>query len=75
MCKALRRLADAGVPVICSLLQPSQELYELFTHVMILRERTCMYFGPTESVLPHFEGAGYSCPQDKNVAEFLCTFP
>ena len=70
--KALRTLSDCGLPIVVSLLQPSQELYELFDSVMVLKERSCIFFGPSEDVLPHFEGAGYHCPEDKNIAEFLC---
>jgi len=69
--KSLRSLADAGVPVICSLLQPSQELFDQFDHVMLMNKREVAYFGPTEGVLKHFEEAGYRCPDDKNIAEFL----
>ena len=70
--KNLRELADAGIPVICSLLQPSQELYDQFDTVLLMHEKSTIYFGPKNKVLEHFEGAGYKCPKQKNIAEFLC---
>ena len=69
--KSLRNLADAGVPIIVSLLQPSQELYNLFDTLILMDKRECAYFGPTNKCLEHFEQAGYTCPKNKNVAEFL----
>lgn len=70
--KNLRALADSGIPVICSLLQPSQELYEQFDTILLLKEHSTVYFGPQSNVLSYFESAGYECPSDKNIAEFLC---
>lgn len=70
--KNLRALADAGIPVICSLLQPSQELYDQFDTILLMNERSTAYFGPKKKILPHFEKAGYKCPDNKNIAEFLC---
>jgi len=69
--KALRKIADRGIGVMCSLLQPSQELYDLFDHVLVLDSRRCVYFGPSSKVLDHFHDAGYDCPPNKNIAEFL----
>lgn len=69
--KSLRTLAQSGIPVICSLLQPSQDLYEMFDYVMLMNNRRVSYFGPSSEVLSHFEEAGYHCPDDKNIAEFL----
>jgi len=68
---ALRQLADVGIPVVCSLLQPSQELFETCTHVNLMSDRSCVYFGRREDALEHFAGAGFHCPEQKNVAEFL----
>eukprot|EP01094_Clydonella_sp_ATCC50884_P008030 TRINITY_DN1730_c0_g1_i1.p1 TRINITY_DN1730_c0_g1~~TRINITY_DN1730_c0_g1_i1.p1 ORF type:complete len:924 (-),score=296.47 TRINITY_DN1730_c0_g1_i1:15-2654(-) len=68
----LRHIADAGVPVICSLLQPSQDIFDLFDSILVLNEREMTYFGPMSEVLDYYEEtAGYRCPTGKNVAEFL----
>ena len=70
----LRHIADAGVPVICSLLQPSQDIFDLFDTILVLNEREMTYFGPMSEVLDYYEEtAGYRCPHGKNVAEFLRT--
>lgn len=72
--RSLRTLADAGIPVICSLLQPSQELYDMFDHVMLMNQRQVTFFGKSSEVLNHFADAGFHCPAEKNPAEFLCLF-
>jgi len=69
--KSLRFVADAGIPVVVSLLQPSQELFNLFDSLILMDKRECAYFGPTNKCVEHFEQAGYTCPKNKNVAEFL----
>lgn len=68
----LRHIADAGVPVICSLLQPSQDIFDMFDSILVLNDREMTYFGPMSEVLDYYEEtAGYRCPTGKNVAEFL----
>ena len=69
--RSLRTLADAGIPVICSLLQPSQELYDMFDHVMLMNQRQVTFFGKSSEVLNHFADGGFHCPAEKNPAEFL----
>jgi hypothetical protein len=71
----LRHIADAGIPVICSLLQPSQDIFDLFDSILILNKREMTYFGTTKEVLGYFEKVvGFTCPEGKNVAEFLRMF-
>ena len=69
--RTLRDIADTGVPVICSLLQPSQDLYNLFDHIIVMSNRECVYFGPTDGAIEHFDNAGYQYPEYKNTAEYL----
>ncbi|GMH20534.1 hypothetical protein Nepgr_022375 [Nepenthes gracilis] len=59
-----------GTAVI-SLLQPSPETYELFDDVMLLCEGQIVYQGPRDAVLDFFSSMGFTCPERKNVADFL----
>uniref|UniRef100_A0A1J3CWN6 ABC transporter G family member 32 n=1 Tax=Noccaea caerulescens TaxID=107243 RepID=A0A1J3CWN6_NOCCA len=59
-----------GTTVI-SLLQPSPETYELFDDVILMSEGQIIYQGPREEVLDFFSSLGFSCPERKNVADFL----
>ncbi|CAN6841903.1 unnamed protein product [Brassica oleracea] len=59
-----------GTTVI-SLLQPSPETYELFDDVILMSEGQIIYQGPRDEVLDFFSSLGLSCPERKNVADFL----
>ncbi|XP_058750844.1 ABC transporter G family member 32-like [Vicia villosa] len=56
---------------IISLLQPAPETYELFDDVILLSEGQIVYQGPRESAIEFFKLMGFSCPERKNVADFL----
>ncbi|XP_025626107.1 ABC transporter G family member 32 isoform X2 [Arachis hypogaea] len=56
---------------IISLLQPAPETYELFDDVILLCEGQIVYQGPRESALEFFKMMGFTCPERKNVADFL----
>ncbi|PON49109.1 ABC transporter-like [Trema orientale] len=70
--KYLRHLTRAldGTTVI-SLLQPAPETFELFDDVILLCEGQIVYQGPREAALDFFSSMGFSCPERKNVADFL----
>eukprot|EP01097_Dermamoeba_algensis_P006790 TRINITY_DN4231_c0_g1_i2.p1 TRINITY_DN4231_c0_g1~~TRINITY_DN4231_c0_g1_i2.p1 ORF type:complete len:174 (-),score=38.72 TRINITY_DN4231_c0_g1_i2:524-1045(-) len=67
----LRLIANTGVPVLTSLLQPSYEIMELFTHVLMIAEGKVVYFGPLNEVMLYFEERGFVCPHTMNPADFL----
>ncbi|KAL4029284.1 ABC transporter G family member 32 [Cucumis melo var. makuwa] len=56
---------------VVSLLQPAPETYELFDDVILLCEGQIIYQGPRDSVLNFFTAMGFTCPERKNVADFL----
>lgn len=59
-----------GTTVI-SLLQPAPETYELFDDIILLSEGQIVYQGPRDCVLDFFASMGFTCPDRKNVADFL----
>jgi hypothetical protein len=72
----LRRLADLGQAVLCTIHQPSSLLIEQFDRVFALAPGGhCYYFGPLgrncEDVVKYFGERGAYCPPTTNVAEFL----
>ena len=72
----LRRLADLGQSVLCTIHQPSSLLIEQFDRVFALAPGGhCYYFGPLgrncEDVVKYFAARGAYCPPTTNVAEFL----
>ncbi|KAG1699965.1 hypothetical protein DVH05_012401 [Phytophthora capsici] len=53
------------------LLQPSPEVFSLFANVMILNEGELMYHGPCDRVQDYFDSLGFSCPPERDIADYL----
>eukprot|EP00741_Cyanophora_paradoxa_P022425 tig00021489_g21651.t1 len=72
LCRALRSLAESGVAVICSLLQPSWEVYSLFDELILLAPGRCVYQGPGGlAPVRHFEGQGLKNVDALSPPDFL----
>ncbi|KDN44707.1 hypothetical protein K437DRAFT_286057 [Tilletiaria anomala UBC 951] len=83
--RLLRRLAEDGQAILCTIHQPSSELFESFDDVILLQnEGRLTYAGPigdstvinshrnSNVVREYFEShGGEYCPPDANVAEYL----
>ncbi|KAI9319047.1 ABC-2 type transporter-domain-containing protein [Dichotomocladium elegans] len=73
----IRKLADAGWPVLCTIHQPSSILFEHFDHLLLLvRGGKMAYYGPigkdSRIMLDYFEShGGPKCSQDTNPAEYI----
>ncbi|KAI9991473.1 hypothetical protein PInf_019156 [Phytophthora infestans] len=57
--------------VVIALLQPSPEVISLFDDVMILNENDLMYNGPCNQVQEYFASLGFSCPPERNIADYM----
>lgn len=71
----LRRLADAGQAILCTIHQPSAVLFEMFDDLILLQSggRT-VYNGElgtdSSKLIQYFEqNGGKKCPEDANPAE------
>lgn len=67
----LRRLADAGQAIICTIHQPSAALYKHFDDLLLLHKGRTVYEGPTSGVEEYFASNGYRAPENANIAEFM----
>ncbi|KAJ1429997.1 P-loop containing nucleoside triphosphate hydrolase [Sesbania bispinosa] len=74
---SLRSIAHDGRIVICSIHQPSSEVFRLFDDLVILAGGETVYFGETTMAIKFFAHAGFPCPTRKNPPEhFLrCVSP
>lgn len=61
----------AGRSMACSLVQPSPELFRLFSHVMVLSKGAQLYFGPATQVELYFGHHGFKRPKGKELPDFL----
>eukprot|EP01120_Amphizonella_sp_Union-15-10_P008908 TRINITY_DN3290_c0_g1_i1.p1 TRINITY_DN3290_c0_g1~~TRINITY_DN3290_c0_g1_i1.p1 ORF type:complete len:494 (+),score=38.90 TRINITY_DN3290_c0_g1_i1:388-1869(+) len=68
---SLRTLAFMGRTIICSIHQPSAEIYRMFDQLVLLGEGQTVYFGSIEQCIPYFSTVGLHCPPYRNPADFL----
>ncbi|BBN19617.1 ATP-binding cassette, subfamily G (WHITE), member 2 [Marchantia polymorpha subsp. ruderalis] len=70
----LRNLAHDGRTVLCSIHQPSSQVFQLFDILCLLSGGKQIYFGDLPGSLTFFKEAGYPCPSLQNPADhyLLC---
>ncbi|KAK9700769.1 ATP-binding cassette transporter snq2 [Basidiobolus ranarum] len=75
--KFVRKLADHGMPLVCTIHQPSSILFEYFDRLLLLaRGGKTVYFGPigqnSRVMLDYFERNGAPpCPSEANPSEYI----
>lgn len=72
----LKKLAQAGQAIVCTIHQPSSVLIQQFDMILALNPGgNTFYFGPVgengSDVIKYFGDRGVQCPPSKNVAEFI----
>ncbi|KAM1396639.1 hypothetical protein ACFX2I_014310 [Malus domestica] len=63
---ALRNIACDGRIVICSIHQPSIDVFNLFNDLLLLAGGETVYFGEAKMAIKFFTDAGFPCPTQKN---------
>eukprot|EP01065_Artemidia_motanka_P011493 TRINITY_DN161_c0_g1_i1.p1 TRINITY_DN161_c0_g1~~TRINITY_DN161_c0_g1_i1.p1 ORF type:complete len:642 (+),score=202.00 TRINITY_DN161_c0_g1_i1:96-1928(+) len=66
----MRQLARDGCVVMCTIHQPSSEVFSLFDRVMLLAYGRVVYDGPTGQVPEFFASKGHQMPLHTNPADF-----
>ena len=75
--KFIRKLADSGMPLVCTIHQPSSVLFEYFDRLLLLaRGGKTVYFGDigpnSHTMLEYFESNGAPhCEDHENPAEYI----
>ncbi|XP_043269559.1 ATP-binding cassette sub-family G member 1-like [Venturia canescens] len=67
----LRRVAQGGRTVICSVHTPSASIFKKFDQVYVVASGQCVYRGTSDNVVPFLEQIGAYCPKHYNPADFL----
>jgi len=66
----MRKLAQNGRTVICTIHQPNSQIFALFDQLILMAKGQMTYFGPVAKAVDHFTNVGYPLPPLTNPADF-----
>nr|XP_002129437.4 ABC transporter ATP-binding protein/permease wht-1-like isoform X1 [Ciona intestinalis] len=66
---SMKTVAKSGCTVICTIHQPSSEVFEMFDDLMILAMGRVVYHGEIPGALQHYADNGFPCPRNYNPAD------
>eukprot|EP00808_Paulinella_micropora_P029614 g71858.t1 len=69
--ETLRKVARAGSGVLCTVHQPSSEIFDLFDWVILLAAGKIVYSGPTQACGEYFAQKGFPSPNNYNLADHI----
>mmetsp|Transcript_36921 Transcript_36921/g.83513 ORF Transcript_36921/g.83513 Transcript_36921/m.83513 type:complete len:612 (+) Transcript_36921:50-1885(+) len=69
--EVLGALAAANQAVMCTIHQPSSEVFHKFDNAIFLAKGSIVFQGPPSEIRAHFEQLGHTCPTDYNPADFV----
>ncbi|CAG7696963.1 unnamed protein product [Allacma fusca] len=67
----LKQMAMRGKTIVCTIHQPSSEVYDMFDSLLLMAEGKVAYLGDAKQVIPFFKELHYDCPLHYNPADFL----
>lgn len=69
--KIMRKLADSGKTIICTIHQASAYHLSIFDTVYVLTPSgKCMYDGKSSQIVDYFSSHGFQCPVYHNPADY-----
>ena len=69
--KVVRNICDSGVSVVCTIHQPSTDIYNLFDRLLLLVAGETVYLGPADEAVSYYESLGYQMMPDGNPSDFI----
>ncbi|XP_048768264.2 protein white-like isoform X1 [Ostrea edulis] len=67
--QALKSMVRNGRTILCTIHQPSSEVFELFDEIFLLAEGRVAFTGSISDGLQFFKNNGHSCPMNYNPAD------
>ncbi|XP_054160067.1 protein white-like [Oppia nitens] len=68
--QVLRNMAESDRTVICTIHQPSSEVFALFSHLLLMADKRVAYLGEAGEAKEFFSTFGYSSPNNYNPSDF-----
>lgn len=69
--EVLNALAIAGRTVICTIHQPSSEIFDIFDQIMLMAHGHVIYMNDASKAVNYFASIGEVCPSRTNPADFF----
>ncbi|XP_018016615.2 protein scarlet isoform X1 [Hyalella azteca] len=69
--RMMREMAARGKAIVCTIHQPSSDVFAMFDRVLLLAEGRLAYCGTTAGALTFLDGLGHKCPATFNPADFF----
>ncbi|CAH0395501.1 unnamed protein product [Bemisia tabaci] len=66
----LKSMALKGKTIICTIHQPSSEVYAMFDKILLMAEGRVAFLGSPDDAFNFFKGLGASCPSNYNPADY-----
>ncbi|XP_045474983.1 protein scarlet [Harmonia axyridis] len=64
-------MATGGKTILCTIHQPSSEIFAMFSQIILLAEGRIAYMGSRSGALNFFNSMGYPCPSAHNPADYF----
>ncbi|XP_071108651.1 protein white-like [Haliotis cracherodii] len=68
--KTLQSMAAKGRTIMCTIHQPSSEVFAMFSQVLLLAEGRTAFLGASQDAFELFASQGFPCPRNFNPADF-----
>ncbi|KAG7167303.1 scarlet-like 2 [Homarus americanus] len=68
--KMMREMAARGKTIVCTIHQPSTEVFLMFDKLLLLAEGRLAYIGSSSGALEFLDGLGHKCPSTFNPADY-----
>uniref|UniRef100_A0A0N7ZS33 Protein white n=1 Tax=Daphnia magna TaxID=35525 RepID=A0A0N7ZS33_9CRUS len=68
--QVLKNIASTGKTVVCTIHQPSSEVFALFDRILLMAEGRTAFLGPVSDALSFFSSQGLPCPPNYNPADY-----
>ncbi|KJE96294.1 ATP-binding cassette transporter sub-family G member 2c [Capsaspora owczarzaki ATCC 30864] len=68
---AVRKIADRGRSIICTIHQPSEDVFNLFDRLLLLVKGEVVYLGSIPNTVPYFEKLGFKFVPGSNPADYI----
>jgi ATP-binding cassette, subfamily G (WHITE), eye pigment precursor transporter len=68
--ESMKNLSRQGKTIVCTIHQPSSEIFDLFDQLCLVAEGRIAFMGDLKDAIKFFDSQGYKCPSNFNPSDF-----